>query len=145
MTISQVPLNKPLPEEPLVLADFSQLVSLESFMNAAIRLTHDANSRWWRDINTGAPLQRNVGELLMLIVSEVAEGMEGHRKSRMDDHLPQHDSLSVELADAVIRIFDLAGGLGLPLAAAWRDKMEYNARRQDHTHAARRAEGGKAY
>lgn len=31
---------------------------------------------WWNDPRTGEPIQRNTGEMLMLITSEVAEAME---------------------------------------------------------------------
>lgn len=53
--------------------------------------------------------------------------------------------LEVELADAVIRIFDTAGGLGLDLPGALAEKLAYNARRQDHKPDARKAEGGKKF
>ena len=97
---------------------------------------HAANDRWWRDLHTGERVARNVGELLMLTVSEIAEAMEGHRKSLNDAHLPHRTSIEVELADAVIRIFDIAGGLGLDLAGAFEDKLAYNAKRADHTREA---------
>lgn len=103
------------------------------------------NERWWCDINTGARIKRNVGEMIALVHSELSEGLEGYRKNLMDDHLPHRRSLEVELADAVIRIFDMAGGLGLDLPAAVMEKLAYNRRRQDHTHEARRAEGGKKF
>lgn len=73
---------------------------------------------------------RNVGELLALIHSEISEGLEGERKNLKDDHLPKYDSLTVECADACIRIFDLCGGLGLPLGEAITDKMAYNRNRE---------------
>lgn len=126
-------------------ADYSQLAALEGFLRAATKFVHQANHRWWIDLTNGQPLERNVGELLMLCVSELSEGMEGHRKGLPDDHLPHRSMLEVELADCLIRILDLAGGLGLDIAGAFRDKMEYNARRADHTHEARRAPGGKKY
>lgn len=101
---------------------------------------------WWSDpADPGQRKRRNVGEALMLIVSEIGEAMEGHRKSLHDDHLPDRPSVEVELADAVIRIFDLAGGLGLDLPGAIVCKMRYNAARPDHDPAARQAAGGKAY
>lgn len=106
---------------------------------------HAANARWWVDPVTRQPIQRNVGEMLMLTVSELAEGMEGHRKSKMDDHLPHRPMLEVELADAMIRILDMAAGLKLDLAGAFAEKMAYNAQRVDHTFAARAAAGGKKY
>ena len=82
---------------------------------------------------------------LMLIVSEVAEAMEGDRKGLKDDKLPHRDMREVELADAVIRIFDLAGGYGLDLKGAITEKLEYNQRREDHKLQARANEGGKSY
>ena len=82
---------------------------------------------------------------LMLIVSEVAEGMEAHRKGLRDSHLPHRDGLEVELADTVIRAFDLAGMLGYDLGAAIKEKLEYNAKRADHKPQNRQLEGGKAY
>lgn len=125
--------------------DQAHLQMLSDAMLEAMLLVHEQNARWWRDLRTGQPLSRNVGEMLMLIVSELAEGMEGHRKSLPDDKLPQYPMLTVELADAVIRIFDMAAGLNLNLASAFRDKMLYNATRKDHTAEARLAAGGKAY
>jgi NTP pyrophosphatase (non-canonical NTP hydrolase) len=85
----------------------------------------------------------NVGEKLMLITTEVAEAMEGHRKLLMDDHLPERTMLEVELADVVIRVFDLAGGLDLDVAGAIAEKLAYNAQRADHKIENRRAVGGK--
>ena len=82
---------------------------------------------------------------LMLIVSEISEGMEGHRKGLMDDKLPHHTMLSVELADAVIRIFHLAGRLGVPIGEILVEKLVFNSIRADHKPAHRAAEGGKKY
>jgi NTP pyrophosphatase (non-canonical NTP hydrolase) len=100
---------------------------------------------WWTDLETGQPKERNVGELLMLIVSEVAEGMEGHRKNLMDDKLPHRSMLEVELADAVIRIGDLAGKLGLDVGGAIGEKMAFNAIRPDHKIETRKLAEGKKY
>lgn len=88
---------------------------------------------------------KNVGELLMLITSEVAEAMEGHRKRLMDDKIPTRTMLEVELADVVIRCFDMSGGLGLDIAGAIADKLLFNASRADHQIANRRALGGKKF
>jgi hypothetical protein len=74
-------------------------------INALCAAIHADNvvAGWWSDPATGQPKDRNVGEILMLIVSEIAEAMEGHRKSLMDDKLPHRPMLEVELADACIR------------------------------------------
>ena len=82
---------------------------------------------------------------LMLIVSELAEAMEGHRKSLKDDHLPHRDMAEVELADAVIRIFDLAGAMNYDMGGAIAEKLAYNSQRADHKPEVRAAAGGKAY
>ena len=78
-------------------------------LNNLSDLCHEANKQWWTDIHTGKPLQRNKSELLMLAVSEIAEAMEGERKNLADDKLPHRSMAEVELADALIRVFDYAG------------------------------------
>lgn len=100
---------------------------------------------WYTNLETGEAKERNVGEMLMLIVSEVAEGMEGIRKDKMDDKLPHRKMIEVELADAVIRIGDLCGFLGLDLGGAVVEKMAFNRSRADHKIENRKAEGGKAF
>lgn len=65
----------------------------------------------------------------MLMVTELSEGIEARRIRAQDDKLPEYDGLSVELADCMIRIFDLAGRFGLPVIPALLDKVEYNKTR----------------
>lgn len=55
----------------------------------------ELNQKWWVNIKTGGVLDRNVGELLMLCVSELSEAMEGHRKNLMDDKLPHRRMFEV--------------------------------------------------
>lgn len=117
---------------------------------------------WWHDKASGLDLKALVrgqlpgptytrfgkalvAEKLALIHSEVSEAMEGHRKGLMDDKLPHRSMIEVELADAMIRIGDLAGALGLDLGGAIAEKMAFNAQRPDHKPEARNAAGGKAY
>lgn len=121
-------------------------LNLESELNILTRYCHGVAREcgWWNDPTTGAPLQKNVGELLCLVHSEVSEAMEGHRKGLMDDHLKQRPMIEVELADALIRILDMSGGLGLDVPGAVVEKLRYNTSRQDHKPEVR-ANGGKAY
>lgn len=111
---------------------------------------------WWHDLKTGTDYVAEVrspsrfgkalvAEKLALVHSEVSEGLEGHRKGLMDDKLPHRPMIEVELADAVIRIGDLAGALGLDLGGAIAEKLAFNAHRPDHKPENRMAEGGKAY
>lgn len=67
---------------------------------------------------------------LALIHSEVSEALEGDRKTLWDDKLPQYKMQDVELADAMIRIFDLAGGKNIPLGEIIMAKMGYNSTRE---------------
>lgn len=95
---------------------------------------------WWNDVNPGT-----VPTKLCLIHSEISEAMEGHRKDLMDDKLPHRKAIEVELADAIIRIADLAGYLGLDVGGALDEKMAFNATREDHKLENRQAAHGKKY
>ena len=100
---------------------------------------------WWTDIKTGEPLERNKGEMLCLIHSEISETMEGARKGIPDDHLPHRPMEEVELADAIIRIMDYAGGHGLDVGGAMIEKLKYNISRADHQSENRVKDGGKEF
>lgn len=88
---------------------------------------------------------RNMGELLCLTHSELSEGMEGHRKNLQDDKLPHHSMLSVELADAFIREFDICGSRKIKVGTIINEKMMYNANRADHKIENRMSDNGKKY
>lgn len=76
---------------------------------------HKENEKWWRSLDTGERIGRSIGQMCMLMVSEVAEAMEGARKGLQDDKLPHRPMVEVEMADVVIRLADLAGALRLTL------------------------------
>lgn len=78
--------------------------------------------------------ERNKGELIALIHSELSEALEALRDGNgPDKRCPGFNSLEVELADALIRIFDMAGYLKLDLEGALQAKMEVN-RNRPHRH-----------
>lgn len=122
-------------------------VILESGVQRLVAVCHGASvdGGWWHDLSTGQKLERNVPEMLCLIHSEISEAMEGYRKDLMDDKLPHRRMLEVELADAVVRIADLCGGLDLDLAGAIVEKLEYNRKRADHKPENRAKAGGKKF
>lgn len=118
-------------------------------INDVVDVCHKASydAGWWID-KDGFDTRTNpmcFSQKLMLIVSEIAEAMEGDRKDIPDDKLPHRDMREVELADAVIRICDLAGAYNMDLGGAIEEKLKYNASRADHKKENREASGGKAY
>jgi NTP pyrophosphatase (non-canonical NTP hydrolase) len=102
---------------------------------------------WWK-AKDGSDVRENpfcFSNRLALIHSEVSEAMEGDRKNLQDDKLPHRAMREVELADAIIRIFDLAGAYGMDIGGALVEKMAFNAIRHDHKKENRDAAGGKTY
>lgn len=143
--------------------DLDAQVYVRDEANHLVDLCHGLSRQagWWSHEPTGLnlitvvnepadPLQQLlagalVAQKLCLSHSELSEAMEGHRKSVMDDKLPHRTMLEVELADAVIRIMDLAGALNLDLGGAIAEKLAFNTQRPDHKPENREKEGGKAY
>ena len=66
--------------------------------------------------------KRNMGEALMLVVTELAEAMESYRKQ-------EDENFKEELADTFIRLFDLCGGLNIDIAREIAKKAKKNKTR----------------
>lgn len=86
--------------------------------------------------------EREIGTLLMLIVSEVAEAMEADRKNRYANLslLPNgfdkglfleniKDTFEDEIADVFIRILDLCGHMNIDIEKHVELKLQYNKTR----------------
>lgn len=95
-------------------------------LNDRAKIVHQANIKWWEDIDTGAPIKRNKWELLALAVSEVAECLEGERKGLMDDKLPHRKMAEVEMADTYIRLLDVSAGFNIILTEHTWDRTAAN-------------------
>jgi NTP pyrophosphatase (non-canonical NTP hydrolase) len=131
----------------LLIGDYTeQEYDIYSGLNTAIKLSHKTavDCGWYTDLETNTHKDRNFGEIIALIHSELSEAMEAHRKNLMDEKLPHRTGVEVELADCLIRIFDLAGSMDLDLGAALIEKNRYNKIRSDHK-LENRKNGGKQY
>lgn len=116
-------------------------------IQASMRLSHETatNAGWYTNPRTGKAIKRNFGEVVALMMSELAEALEADRKSLMDDKLPNRDGREVEFADLLIRVLDTAAALGLDVAGAVIAKNRFNITRADHQLANRKRKGGKKY
>lgn len=102
---------------------------------------------WWEDLEAADLMDPDSARAFRiaflytknaLIASEVFEGGEALRHGDpQDEHLPHLTNFEVELADAVVRVFDLAGYLRRGVGNALAEKVKFNRTRgQKH--------GGKA-
>ena len=88
-------------------------------LHSLSKTVHAANIKWWQDPHTGKPINRNKGELIALIHSEISEACDARRE--LDDKLPNRYGRQVEIVDAIIRCLDYAGGFNYKLS-----KKEYS-------------------
>ena len=108
-----------------------------SSIAAVAKLCHRmASEKGWHDE------PREFGTDIALIHSELSEALEEAREERGFEtwygENGKPEGVPVELADAVIRIFDTAEKYGIDIETAIIEKMEYNAGRS-YRH------GGKAF
>ncbi len=75
-------------------------------------------------------VERNDSEMIMLVVTELAEAVEGLRHGNPpDDKVPEFTAVEAEFADAIIRMMDQAHARGWRVAQAIEAKMKFNATR----------------
>ena len=82
---------------------------------------------WWETAE-----DKSIPVKLALIHSEVSEALEEYRRERMEiwsSDGGKPEGFPIELADIMIRVFDLAGALDIDLEAALRFKSNYNEAR----------------
>lgn len=74
--------------------------------------------------------ERPLPELIALMHSELSEMLEGSRNGNPpDEHCPEFESVEIEAADLLIRLFDTAREHGMRLGEAFVAKMRYNEAR----------------
>lgn len=88
---------------------------------------------WWDgelELNQILRKERNTGELIALMHSELSEALEADRHGNPpDDKIPEFSGLEAELADCIIRIMDVAAARNLRVGEAIVAKMLYNETR----------------
>lgn len=88
---------------------------------------------WWKDYDESPGRWKPyvLATKIALISSEISEALEEARRNQYKKYMvgKKPEGVVVELADAIIRIFDLCERLGLDLKSAILEKLDYNETR----------------
>lgn len=111
------------------------MISIEDYIDESHRIA--VNHGWWGDdAPYGNYEDRNLGEQIALMHSELSEALEEYRNHGLDPlkflyyEANKPEGIAVEFADLLIRVFDTCGRYGIPLSAALIAKMRYNETRE---------------
>lgn len=129
-------------QEEGIISDFtndgSRIVLIENnFIKGFNKVAADIHQTaidkgWWEH-------ERNEGEIIALMHSELSEALEALRAGNPpDSHIPEFSGVEAEYADVIIRIMDIAANRGYKVAEALTAKVAYNKTRA-HKH------GGKKF
>lgn len=135
-------MNKLEPLSPMRVEDIER----ESFIMSFKRIQHacwrTAVEKGWYDkdrrlnaVEMADDLREYIqhlknGTRVALMHSELSEGLEGERKTLMDDKIPEFKMIEAELADTIIRAMDFAEENNLRLAEAIIAKANFNKTRE---------------